>query len=61
MTTNEVKVASAMSNMIYRSIREIAEIAEMPPYQVSNIILSFRARRLVEFRMQGITTYYRLK
>ena len=61
MTTNEIKVASAMSNMIYRSIREIAEIAEMPPYQVSNIILSFRSRKLVEFRMQGITTYYRLK
>lgn len=61
MTPEEVKVESSMSNMAYRSIQEIAEIAEMSWLPVRRIVRSFIDRGLAESQSQGWTTYYRLK
>lgn len=61
MTPDEVKVASSMSNMAYRSIQEIADIAEMSWLPVRRIVRSFIDRGLAESKPQGWATYYRLK
>ena len=61
MKADEVKVASSMSNMAYRTIGEIADIAEMSWLPVRRIVRSFIDRGLAESQSQGWTTYYRLK
>lgn len=61
MTPDEIKVASAMSNMEYRSISQIATISQLSSNQVRNIVYSFFARRLVESQVRGLKPYYRLK
>ena len=61
MTTNEVKVASSMSNMEYRSIGDIARITGLSTSQVIRIMSSLKVRGLIESRMQGFRTLYRLK
>lgn len=61
MTPNEIKVASAMSNMEYRSISQIAKIAELAIYQVRPIMRKFTRLGLAESTLHSLTTYYRLK
>lgn len=61
MTPNEITVASCMSTMEYRSISQIATIAQLSSNQVRNIIYRFLSKGLVESQLQRLTPYYRLK
>ena len=60
MKQDELEVASAMSNMEYRSIQEIADIAKLPWISTLRIVRSFISRGFVESKLQGFVTYYRL-
>lgn len=60
-TINEVKVASAMSNMEYRSVSEIALLSDLSSHTVRDIVYSLYSRGLVESTMKGLTPFYRLK
>ena len=61
MTPNEIKVASAMSNMEYRSISQIAKVVNLSSLQVKKIVVSFCRQGLVESQTTMLTLGYRLK
>lgn len=61
MSPNEAKVVSCMSNMEYRSISQIAQIAELPLREVKNILVNLYNRGLVESKTTNLTLTYRIK
>jgi len=61
MTPNEIKVASAMSNMEYRSISQIAKVVNLSSLQVKSIVVNFCRKGLAESQTTMLTLGYRLK